>query len=129
MGSMKTLHFLQILRPVITDIIFYVYIIITIFDVVFLILAGTFILSTSRKLSNYEMNKFIVEKQWFWSFILLFIIMLLTWSIELLIANKKTYNISIISDLMRLFGAFNILVIFILHENVKNFLFEILGRE
>lgn len=134
MGSVNIYHVVgpyDQFRREIDSFIFYAYLITATFDVICLMISGILLFKISRGLANLERNKFEVEKQWFWSFLNSLVIMLITWITEIVMWRRKNpydnFNLSIISDLIKILSAFNIFAIFLARENVKIILYEKYG--
>lgn len=120
-----SIHFTYEIEFKIRQTIFLVYVSTVIIDVICLVVSGILMLILSRKLTSREKNKFIEEKTWFWRILILLVVMTISWTTELLIWKSKHYflfNVSVLIDFIKVFGAINIFVLFIKKENVKNIL-------
>lgn len=98
-----------------------------IFEAICLMISGIMIIIKSRNLARSEQNKFNEEKRWFWSILSLFGILITTMIAEQFHGSPemlKSLTLSIVLDLIKLFGAVNIFLIFIAREKVKNLLFK-----
>lgn len=114
-------------RKELYSFVFSVHIITAIFNVTCLLISGILIFKISRRLSNSEINKFEEEKQWYWSFLILLLIMLIIWSTEIVLWKENDISCSMISDLIKILSSFNIFVIFLFKESVKTILYDRFG--
>lgn len=114
-------------RKELYSFVFSVYIITAIFNITCLSISGILIFKISRRLSNLEINKFEEEKQWYWSFLILLLIMLIIWSTEIVLWKENDISCSMISDLIKILSSFNIFVIFLFKESVKTILYDRFG--
>lgn len=86
-----------------------------IYDIIVLLISAVLVSRLSKHFG--DSAEFKKHKSWNKKLIILFVIMFLTWITEIFSWNREFFNLLqhwIISDLIKLFTAFNIFVIFVL---------------
>jgi hypothetical protein len=91
-----------------------------ILDVVFLIIGAVKIFQMSESFKSSDNSRFEAEKERFWSYVQLFLIMMVTWPAHLLSWDYYASLSSIIaSDSIKCFSSFMIFTIFCLNKSVR----------
>lgn len=110
------------------QILLTVYWIIILCDIVFVLSSAFLLLKDSKNLEGSEENKFKQERYWFFSIFWLIVILFFNWLIEFISFTKDKMHllleISILLDFTKLFTAFNLLIVFILKDDVKTLIFK-----
>lgn len=81
-----------------------------------------YLVKHSTSLKSSDKIKFETEKSWFWSFLAMLPMVTVNWYTELALLDDRanTSDVpSILADLIKLLTAVNILVFFVMRENVK----------
>lgn len=97
-------------------------------DFLMIISACFLLLKRSRSLaSEEEEEKFRTEKKWFWMHAANLALMIITIPFEVISWQEKIYlskNISIVVDLIKMFTAINLSIIFVLRASVRSKIFN-----
>lgn len=101
---------------------------IVIFDFLLIISACFLLFKRSRSLANdEEEEKFRIEKTWFWMHATNLVLMIITIPFEVFSWQEKIYlsrNTSIIVDLIKMFTAINLSIVFVLRASVRSKIFN-----
>jgi heme/copper-type cytochrome/quinol oxidase subunit 1 len=97
--------------------------IILIIDILTIISACFLLLKRSRSLEDDEQEKFKVEKNWFWMHAANLVLMIVTFPFEVVSWQEKIYlskNTSFIVDLIKMYTAINLCIVFVLRASVRS---------
>lgn len=99
---------------------------IVIVDLILLIITSFNMIKLSRQLEHSEQNKFTVEKEWFFMFLELIIVMIFTWYFEVNAWHRYIVNeASIVIDIVKIYSSLLIFTIFVFkRDNVQVLLFQ-----
>lgn len=103
------------------------YFFLIVFNLYFMIISAYRLLQLAKNVETSQLRQFNHEKKWFWMYAAFLATMIFTWIIEIYCWREEissSLSLSLIADLIKLFSAGNIFIIFVIRKSIQELLFN-----